>query len=136
MAWCPNCKSEFVAGVSECPVCHEALVEELPVDEMEYIPDTWKMVAEYTDDVSGSLAEGLLQDNGIACRLENITIHAAPVMVSQDLTGTRVWVEAENVDDARKLLEEVENYCLCSECESLVSKDDKECPECGASLED
>ncbi|MBR3514936.1 MAG: hypothetical protein IKO10_01160 [Lachnospiraceae bacterium] len=29
MAWCPECRYEFVEGVKECPKCHVALVEDL-----------------------------------------------------------------------------------------------------------
>lgn len=29
MAWCPECRYEFVDGVKECPKCHVALVESL-----------------------------------------------------------------------------------------------------------
>ena len=37
MAWCPNCKNEYRAGVTICPDCQTALVEEL-VPEAEFLP--------------------------------------------------------------------------------------------------
>jgi len=135
MAWCPTCKAEFVEGIVECPECQIALVAELPEEEMEYIPDSWEVAAEYGDEVTGALAEGLLQDNGIPCRLENLSFGAGPVIVSQGLTRTRIWVEKENFEDAKKLLGDVENYCFCSECGAVVLKEDQSCTECGASLE-
>ncbi|MBP3296548.1 MAG: hypothetical protein J6M27_08190, partial [Lachnospiraceae bacterium] len=32
MAWCPECRYEFVDGVKECPKCHVALVENLAAE--------------------------------------------------------------------------------------------------------
>lgn len=37
MAWCPNCKNEYRAGVTVCPDCQTELVEEL-VSETEFLP--------------------------------------------------------------------------------------------------
>ncbi|SCP94930.1 hypothetical protein [Anaerobium acetethylicum] len=33
MPWCPNCKNEYVEGITECADCHVELVEELPLEE-------------------------------------------------------------------------------------------------------
>lgn len=33
MAWCPNCKNEYVEGITVCPDCDTELVDELPKEE-------------------------------------------------------------------------------------------------------
>jgi len=33
MPWCPNCKNEYVEGITECADCHVELVDELPLEE-------------------------------------------------------------------------------------------------------
>ncbi len=39
MSWCPKCKNEYRAGISICPDCNEALVEELTESmELEFVP--------------------------------------------------------------------------------------------------
>jgi len=30
--WCPKCKSEYIAGIIECPECEVPLVYELPIE--------------------------------------------------------------------------------------------------------
>ena len=134
--WCPTCRGEFVEGIATCPQCQVALVEDLPVDEPEYVPDTWKLAGEFTDEVAATLAQGLLQNNDIPCKLENASFRVQPVPVSQDMTALRLWVEDANLEAATQLLAEAENYGLCSECGAVVVKEDKECPACGTPLEE
>ena len=136
--WCPNCRAEYVEGIATCADCEVPLVETLPedVDEVEYIPEHWKVVAEFTDEVEANLAEGLLQENGIECRVENQTFHANPVNVSEDISRQRIWVEPENEEEAKQILAEADNYDLCSECGAVVLKEDAACAECGTPLQE
>jgi len=125
-----------VEEIRRCPVCDVDLVSELPDETPEYIPETWKLAMEYTDEIVASLAEGLLAENDIPCKLENLTFHAEPVAVSQSFSRVRVWVEEENLASAQAILAEVDNYALCSECGAAVKKEDAVCPQCGVTLED
>jgi RNA polymerase subunit RPABC4/transcription elongation factor Spt4 len=134
--WCPSCRAEYVDGVTTCPECNVELVAELPVVEPEYVPAAWELAGEFTDEVAARLAEGLLDNNDIPCKVEDVTFHAQPVPVSQDMATYRLWVEPDNLESARKLLAEAENYGLCSECGGLVTKEDKACPSCGTPLEE
>jgi len=136
MGWCPRCKAEYVEGIVECADCHIPLVEEKPVDDVEYVPEDWSLVAEYSDEETGLLAKGLLEQNGFECRLENLTFHAYPVTVSEQFTRVRLWVSKEDEAAVRQLLAEVEDYRFCSECGAVVMKDDTVCPSCEAPLED
>jgi len=134
--WCPSCKAEFVEGITHCSECDLDLVEALPEEEVEYIPETCKMVLETTDEVQASLVAGLLDENDIPCKIENATFHANPVVVSSDINCVRLWVEEEHLEAAQKLLAEAENYDLCSECGGVVLKEDSSCANCGATLEE
>lgn len=52
MPWCPECKNEYIKGITECSECHVALVESLPEDngEREKPPE------KEPEELSGSLA--------------------------------------------------------------------------------
>ena len=134
--WCPSCQAEFVEGITRCPECEVDLVEALPEEELEYIPETCKMVLETSDEVQASLVAGLLNENDIPCKIENASFHANPVVISNDINCVRLWVEEEQLEDAQKILAEAENYCLYSECGGIVLKEDTTCNDCGATLEE
>jgi hypothetical protein len=136
--WCPACKAEYVAGVGTCTECRISLVTALPPDleEPEDTSDRWRLAGEFLDEIQAQLVEGMLNDNGIPCRLENVTFHSYPVPISKDMARVRLWVGEEQLEEARSVLAEAERSHFCSACEAVVSKEDTVCPGCGEPLED
>ena len=94
------------------------------------------MAGEFTDEIQAQLAEGMLNENEISCRLENVTFHSAPVPMSKDMMRVRLWVGEEHLEEAGSVLAEAEHACYCSAWEAVVSKEDLACPGCGEPLED
>ncbi len=132
--FCPKCKSEYKEGILICPECNVELVENLPEDEVEYMPDKFKLLYTFYDPVSANLAKGLLVENGIAVKLEDISFTVEPVFVSSDMTRLKLWVKEDDFDKAEKILKETENYHLCPACGRIVLKDEKICPWCDEKL--
>jgi len=64
MAFCPNCRAEYIEGIVECPDCNVKLVDELPPkDKAEYIDMV--ELEKVPDEVSGVMIKGILINNGI-----------------------------------------------------------------------
>jgi rubrerythrin len=136
--WCPACKAEYEAGIRECADCRIPLVAELPPEaaEAENDGDRWGLAEEFTDEIQAQLAEGLLIENGIPCRLENVSFHSAPVTVSADMAQIRLWVAEASLERARALLAAAATEYRCSACGAVVTEEDATCPSCGEALED
>ncbi len=100
--WCPTYRAGVRGGDPPLSGLRRGPGERLPDETLEYIPETWKLAMEYTDEIAASLAEGLLAENDIPCKLENSTFHAEPVAVSQSFSRVRVWVEEENWPQPRR----------------------------------
>ncbi|MDQ1318367.1 MAG: hypothetical protein QG588_2027, partial [Candidatus Poribacteria bacterium] len=68
MAYCPNCRAEYIEGVETCPDCQVELVDELPpMEEPEYL-DLVEL-DKVPDEVSGVMMKGILINNGITAIL-------------------------------------------------------------------
>ena len=134
MAWCPDCKGEYVLGIAECPLCHVALVEEEPMEGAEDL----NVVIEY-DARFADLAKGLLHKHGIECQLEEMTLSLKPFPVPSvaGLAWARVRVKKKHLDEAKRLLTAAEEeHLFCSDCYAFVLPDEEVCPNCGSDLED
>ena len=137
--WCPACKAEYQEGIQECAECRIPLVAEPPsqaIAEAGDDVDTWKLAEEFIDEIQAQLAEGLLAENEIPCRVENVSFHSAPVTISEDMAQIRLWVAEKDLVKAQTILAEAETEYRCSACGTVVNQDDATCPDCGEPLED
>ena len=67
----------------------------------------WEPVVEVETDDEAQLIAGFLQAGGIGAEVESVASHEFPV-THGDLALVRVWVPAERLDEARRLLAERE----------------------------
>jgi hypothetical protein len=118
-----------VLGKTECPLCQVALTE----DDPSQLKGNWSLVADY-DERFASLVEGALEQAGIECRTENLSL-TVPAMMG--LAKVEIWVKEEDLGRTRRLLQETEEqHLFCSDCYAVVFPDDEFCPNCGADFED
>ena len=87
------------------------------------------------NEAKAHIMRGFLESEGIPCQLENISFHAEPAPVA-DLMKVRLWTLKEDVDEARRLLQERESVQVCSGCAKEVYTQDEICPHCGERLEE
>ena len=78
------------------------------------------------------IIRGFLENEGIPCQLENLVFHALP---TGDLTKVRLWTKKSDADKARKMIQEHEEFNVCSACGHVVMAQDTACDFCGESLE-
>ena len=62
--FCPDCKSEFIDGISRCPVCRVDLVDALPADPEPEFVDYAEVLATYNP-ADVAFIKSLLDSEGI-----------------------------------------------------------------------
>ncbi|MHB0971454.1 MAG: putative signal transducing protein [Thermoanaerobaculia bacterium] len=105
MAYCPQCKQAFPDDVTECPDDKVALVEELPYQTIEGPSSTWVEIASASTEDEAKLLQGFLEGQGIPCQVESLKFTMEPVNLGT-MGEIRVYVNSENADAARELLDE------------------------------
>ncbi len=78
------------------------------------------------------ILRGFLENEGIPCQLENVSFHAIP---AGELTKVKLWTKKSDVDKARKMIQEHEQFSVCSSCRHVVLAEDTSCDFCGETLE-
>lgn len=98
MAYCPDCRAEYVEGITECPECEVPLVPSLPPEE-EMVP-----IYSSTDLLEAELVKQTLAAEGIEGMVLSHEDRAFPVRGA--LGGYQVTVLVSRVEQARRLLAE------------------------------
>lgn len=132
MPFCPQCRDEFREGLTVCQECKTALVESLD-DEEDQVEELGVACTLSQEDVA-HIIRGYLENEGIPCFLENATFHTAPAP-STYLTKVRLWTKKVDVDRARGLINEHEQYQTCSSCGHFADPEDASCDFCGMNFE-
>lgn len=103
--WCPNCKSEFREGFTECPECRVPLVETLeeaekPVETVEPV-----LLMSFQDRNELELAAGVLDRAGIPYLLkEPGSGEYLRLVTGQNMFGTELYVDPRLQRAALRLL--------------------------------
>jgi predicted amidophosphoribosyltransferase len=128
--YCPQCRSEYREEITVCKECGVALVAALEPETAEI--EDLDIAVTVTDEETAYIIRGYLESEGIPCQIENVTFHAAP---SEGLTRVRLWTKKVDVSRVRRLLDEHEDYNLCSHCGHIADPKDRFCDFCGEKFE-
>lgn len=105
MPFCPECKYEYVPGITTCPDCHVKLVDKLTEDKQS---DTeWAdlvRVAEYATLIDAEIAKVKLESVGIQCSLSGDIVDRVAGLGTLALGGIGVLVRQEDAERAREIL--------------------------------
>ena len=105
--YCPNCRYDYLDGVTVCADCGAALVPELPPDQVPE-PVEFVTVMEITGDPALlAFAESVLDDAGIVFRCRRVSPVAA--LLSELQGPVEVQVERDRAEEATELLAEIKN---------------------------
>ena len=127
--FCPECEEEFLDTTVTCRDCNVELVSSLTEDE---VPEL-AVICTILNEATAYIIRGFLENENIPCQLGNISFHAGPAPVA-DLMKVRLWAKKEDVERARKLLEERQGVQVCSACETETTLEDEACSHCGEKL--
>jgi hypothetical protein len=99
--YCPNCRAEYVDGITECPDCHIPLVEELleetePKDFLPYV----KVLATFNS-ADLIVIKSLLENAGLDYYIEGENFHYLGIPPAQ---AVKLVVREDQVETAKELL--------------------------------
>jgi hypothetical protein len=104
--FCPQCKSEYVEGITECAECQVALVEELPPEPVPEYEDL-RVVRTYSADHDAELGKSILEANGIEAVIASD--EAGGTIPGLALTrGVQLLVDAELLEKAETVFKDLE----------------------------
>jgi uncharacterized OB-fold protein len=129
MPYCPECEEEFRPEIKMCPECRVDLV-----DALKQAGDNLAVAFTVMYESKAHIIRGYLENEGIPCQLENATFNMEPVPVPA-LMKVMLWTRKEDVERARRLIREHEQFSVCSACGGVVLDEDRVCDFCGAGLE-
>ncbi len=75
MPFCPDCKTEYKAGITACPDCGSPLVDLLPRDEEGKHYDNWVQIARLSSHEMAEMVAEVWEDNEIPHIIQSGTGH-------------------------------------------------------------
>ena len=101
--WCPECKAEYVEGITRCPECGCDLVDELPEEPDEPLePIVWEEVLYTHDQGHIAIIKSLLNEAGIIYYFQGDIVSVTRTWVDP----ARLYIKKEDVPKAKLLLED------------------------------
>jgi hypothetical protein len=101
--FCPDCRSEFVKGITQCPVCHVALIDMLPAEPEPQFVDFVEVLATYNP-ADVAFIKSLLEGEGI-----QYFFKGEHFMYMRPLADpVRLMIRTDQVEIARELLKDIE----------------------------
>lgn len=99
--YCPNCRAEYVDGITECTECRIPLVEELPEEtELKYLPAYVKVLVTFNS-ADLVVIKSLLESAGLDYYIEGENFHYLGIPPAQ---AVKLVVREDQVETAKELL--------------------------------
>lgn len=119
MAFCPQCRYEYVSGIRACPDCSSVLVDSLPPLEPTHERE---LITVYTGSNPANLAmvKSFLEASGFECFVDGQRFaNLYPTLTS--LGEADLQVPSDRAEEARLLLEELDHTDLTDPTEPPTS---------------
>jgi len=109
MPYCPKCKQEYESGNKTCSDCDTALVASLPaVEKPDYDQEAFLVSA--ADGIRAEIIVSFLQSNHIPARKKHRESGAyMEVLMGMTSYGIDIYVPSRLLDEAKKLLKEIDS---------------------------
>jgi hypothetical protein len=103
---CPNCRSEYVEGITHCAECDLDLVESLPVEEPEpFEPAEWVEIYRAAGRINAALIKSLLESSGIPAVLGANALPSVYGFTVGPASEILIYVRKQNVAEAKGLVD-------------------------------
>ena len=149
MPFCPNCRMEYVEGITECTDCETGLVAELPpaTPSAEDLTHDYELLVEPSGEIDTFLIVAELQAASIPYVLTGDELDTVMIYPARD---SKIWVPKSELAKAKEIVansmqplekgkkgeKKDQEIFSCDNCGAEVPEDAKKCPKCGEALEE
>ena len=106
MAVCPNCKYEYIEGMTICPDCGASLVNESEIQKQEGLSeDDWEIIYTSDKEYEVEMIKDNLETAGISANIISLKDRNFPA--PGDLSVIKLLVKKCDVKDALEYIEEM-----------------------------
>ncbi len=112
MPICPNCEYEYIEGISICPDCNVALVDELK-NFSELSEDEWVLVYTTFSEIDANMLKENLESAGISASILSQKDSSFPV--PGDLSKVKLFVKKADVPEALEFIQTVKSNSVDTE---------------------